>query len=164
MQTNLNIKRPLLKWSKEEILNYAKTHNIKWHEDSSNTDQKYLRNYIRLNIVKGLSAEKRKKLVKQIEKTVDNVQEKQQIIATLSHQLMNNNKILRNKYISLPPQIRNELIIHWLRENGITEYDRKLVSRLDIVMKTGAANTRHTVKNNLWLEIEKQTAHFNSHT
>jgi tRNA(Ile)-lysidine synthase len=162
MQTNLDIKRPLLNVPKEEVLNYAKKHNIEWREDSTNTDKKYLRNYIRLNIMPNLSPEKRKELIKQIEKIVDNSHEKQQIIATLSHQLMDNNKILRGEYISLPPQIRSELMVYWLRQNGLTEYDRKLIERLDIVIKTGAVNTKHIIKNNLWLELNKQTAYFNS--
>jgi hypothetical protein len=95
---------------------------------------------------------------------VDNAAEKQQIIATISHKLMQKNNILRSKYISLPPQIRNELVMYWLRQNGVTDYDRRLISRLDIVIKTSAANTKHIIKNNLWLEVEKQTVRFNAHT
>ena len=38
--------RPLLDVSKEEIINYAKKHNLNYREDSSNTDTKYKRNFI----------------------------------------------------------------------------------------------------------------------
>jgi tRNA(Ile)-lysidine synthetase-like protein len=164
MQNNLNIKRPLLGWSKKEVLSYAKENAIKWREDSTNQDPAYLRNYIRLNIMPGLKPEKRLNLIKQIEKIVDNSAEKQQIIATISHKLMQKNNVLRSQYISLPPQIRNELIMYWLRQNGLTDYDRRLISRLDIVIKTSAANTKHIIKNNLWLEVEKQSVRFNAHT
>lgn len=45
------ISRPLLKFSREEILNYADKNKLKWREDSSNAETKYLRNKIRHNVV-----------------------------------------------------------------------------------------------------------------
>ena len=42
-----NIRRPMLPFSKEDILIYANEHQIKWREDQSNQDNKYLRNKIR---------------------------------------------------------------------------------------------------------------------
>ncbi|WP_185858138.1 tRNA lysidine(34) synthetase TilS [Blattabacterium cuenoti] len=44
--------RPLSHFTKKEILNYAKTKNIKWRLDSSNQEIKYLRNKIRLILSK----------------------------------------------------------------------------------------------------------------
>lgn len=46
-----NISRPLLSFSREEILAYARKRNLSWREDSSNADTKYLRNKIRHEIV-----------------------------------------------------------------------------------------------------------------
>ncbi|MEE9362278.1 MAG: tRNA lysidine(34) synthetase TilS [Cellulophaga sp.] len=43
--------RPLLKFSRKEILAYAKSHKLAWREDGSNADTKYLRNKIRHEIV-----------------------------------------------------------------------------------------------------------------
>ncbi len=48
---NGRVVRPLLDFSRNDILNYAKNENIKWREDSSNKENKYLRNKIRLEIV-----------------------------------------------------------------------------------------------------------------
>ncbi len=45
------ISRPLLEFSRERILKYAKTEKLTWREDSSNADTKYLRNKIRHDIV-----------------------------------------------------------------------------------------------------------------
>ena len=56
------INRPLLSFSKQEILSYAKTHNLQWREDSTNQDVKYLRNYVRLKLVPRLSKEAKEKL------------------------------------------------------------------------------------------------------
>lgn len=43
--------RPLLDFSRNDILTYAKAERIAWREDSSNTENKYLRNKIRQDIV-----------------------------------------------------------------------------------------------------------------
>jgi tRNA(Ile)-lysidine synthase len=45
------ISRPLLAFSREQILNYAKAEKLEWVEDKSNADTKYLRNKIRHQIV-----------------------------------------------------------------------------------------------------------------
>ena len=46
-----NIFRPLLSITKEEILNYANENNLQWREDSSNQNNEYLRNKLRLDIL-----------------------------------------------------------------------------------------------------------------
>lgn len=44
------IERPLLDMNKQAIIDYAGEHHLEWHEDSTNSDQKYLRNKIRAKI------------------------------------------------------------------------------------------------------------------
>ena len=46
--------RPLLCFSKKELLTYAKNENIEWREDASNKDTKYLRNQIRHEVIPAL--------------------------------------------------------------------------------------------------------------
>lgn len=46
-----NISRPLLPFSRAQILTYAEEHKLKWREDKSNQETKYLRNKIRHTIV-----------------------------------------------------------------------------------------------------------------
>jgi len=48
---NKKVIRPLLNFSRQEILSYAKDNALEWREDSSNSESKYLRNKIRLDIV-----------------------------------------------------------------------------------------------------------------
>jgi tRNA(Ile)-lysidine synthase len=43
--------RPMLFASKQEILEYAQANNIEWREDSSNSLDKYQRNFLRNNVV-----------------------------------------------------------------------------------------------------------------
>ena len=50
-ETNGKVIRPLLCFSKKQIITYAKTEKLNWREDSSNTQTKYLRNKIRHQII-----------------------------------------------------------------------------------------------------------------
>jgi len=45
------IARPLLKFSREELMDYVKANKLVWREDASNSDKKYLRNKIRAEVV-----------------------------------------------------------------------------------------------------------------
>ncbi|WP_276166978.1 tRNA lysidine(34) synthetase TilS [Zobellia alginiliquefaciens] len=45
------ISRPLLRFSRSQVLAYAEAQNLQWREDASNADTKYLRNKIRHEIV-----------------------------------------------------------------------------------------------------------------
>lgn len=46
-----SIARPLLKFTRNEILSYVKAQELQWREDSSNAETKYIRNKIRHKIV-----------------------------------------------------------------------------------------------------------------
>lgn len=48
---NQKIIRPLLAFSRSEILAFAERHNLKWRDDSSNFSNKYLRNALRLDVI-----------------------------------------------------------------------------------------------------------------
>lgn len=48
------ISRPLLAFSRTQILNYAESEKLSWREDESNSDTKYLRNKIRHEVIPNL--------------------------------------------------------------------------------------------------------------
>lgn len=64
-----DISRPLLHYTKAELLAYAKQHGLEWREDSTNQDEAYLRNRLR----------KRTQMLSD--------DEKRQILALRAHQL-----------------------------------------------------------------------------
>ncbi|MFI2742474.1 tRNA lysidine(34) synthetase TilS [Zhouia sp. PK063] len=55
-ERNDNIIRPLLTCKREVIMEYAQEHQLKWREDSSNAQTKYLRNKLRHNIIPELKS------------------------------------------------------------------------------------------------------------
>lgn len=71
--------RPLLKFSREEILQYAKLNSIEWREDVSNTEIKYTRNKIRHNVIPILE-EINPNLINSFNNTSTFLQQSQQII------------------------------------------------------------------------------------
>ncbi|WP_394420302.1 tRNA lysidine(34) synthetase TilS [Tenacibaculum mesophilum] len=88
---NKNIIRPLLIFSREEIITFAKKNNIEWREDESNSETKYLRNKIRHQIVPTLK-ELNDSVLKNFNKTIDHLKESQQIIddkiADITHEIV----------------------------------------------------------------------------
>jgi len=50
-EVNDKVVRPLLSFSREEILRYAKTNELYWREDSSNAKTDYLRNKLRHHVI-----------------------------------------------------------------------------------------------------------------
>jgi tRNA(Ile)-lysidine synthase len=51
LPNNANIIRPLLQANKEQIVQYATRHNLAWVTDSSNSSNKYTRNFIRNQVL-----------------------------------------------------------------------------------------------------------------
>lgn len=55
--------RPLLRFSKRQLLNYARRRQLVWREDSTNQQLKYRRNQVRARIGNGLSVEAQQMLI-----------------------------------------------------------------------------------------------------
>ena len=83
---NGNIVRPLLAFSREEILAHAKFNHINWREDKSNASTKYIRNKIRHQVVPALK-EINPNLLETFAKTSEHLQESKQIIEDRIHHI-----------------------------------------------------------------------------
>jgi len=77
--TNGNIIRPLLPFSRAEILEYATKSKLEWREDSSNATTKYLRNNIRHQVIPILK-EINPSLLDSFANTIHYLKDAQQII------------------------------------------------------------------------------------
>lgn len=76
---NNKIIRPLLPFTRQEIESYAKEHQLKWREDSSNASDKYLRNKIRHDMVPMLK-EFNPNFISSFQKTQNYLQEAQVMV------------------------------------------------------------------------------------
>jgi tRNA(Ile)-lysidine synthase len=82
-EQNYKIIRPLLLFSREEIVKYANENGIEWREDSSNASDKYLRNKIRHDLVP-LFKELNPKFIASFQKTQSFLQESQHMVEDAS--------------------------------------------------------------------------------
>lgn len=78
-EVNGTIARPLLVFSRDEIIAYAKENKIEWREDVSNASTKYIRNKIRHKVIPVLK-EINPNVLKTFSKTIENLKESKQII------------------------------------------------------------------------------------
>lgn len=76
---NEKVIRPLLNFSREEILKYAKENNLKWREDSSNKKTDYLRNKLRLEVVPKFK-ETNDAVLQNFKKTQQNLRSSQSLV------------------------------------------------------------------------------------
>jgi tRNA(Ile)-lysidine synthetase-like protein len=151
------IYRPLLSISKKDILDYAKKNHIVWHEDATNTDTKYLRNYIRTNITSRLTDKQKLEIINNLDKVAKTNKMIDDEIATLSH-LHLNNQLDRRAYTMLTVNVAEELLMSWLRQNNLRDFDRKTIKRLSGAIKTGQAGSVHEIMSNRKLKLGIKTA------
>jgi tRNA(Ile)-lysidine synthase TilS/MesJ len=127
--------RPLLQTSKEEISSYAQEHHVVWHEDSTNTNDQYTRNYIRHQLLPRFDAYSRRRLL-------DILASSRTVNAELDNQL---GKILqmqpdrdvldRQFFVSLPHAVAKELLATWLRVHDLSQFDAITLERVTIAAK-----------------------------
>ena len=135
--------RPLLNVPKTEILEYAQKHHLQWREDVTNIETRYLRNYIRQNLMSVLSKKQRHEILDNINKVAKLNKLIERDIATLSHTHLT--ELDRRQFIMLPSDVSEELLAQWLRNNQLRDFDRKTIKRLSTVIKTAPAGSVHDV-------------------
>lgn len=152
--------RPLLTKTKDEIMTYAKDNRLKWHEDITNQDTKYLRNYVRINLMRDLSKQLRQQFIA-INK---NVRVLSSEIATELQNLTsssNNNKIPRYNLIMWPEAVSKEVIYFVIRnlDNAWHPTSRQLDEIL-LFCKTAKPGKFIQVNKNLKVSVDRRQAVF----
>lgn len=152
---NPKITRPLLGYSKKDVIAYATKNKLSWNEDKTNDDIKYLRNYIRKNIMPKLKASDRQKIVSIINDQAKLNKAIDQDLSTLLNQVVISNKLPRLWFNSLDSKSANEVLAYWLRINGLSSYDRQTINRLAVTLKTSSLNKKIDVFSNSIVEVKK---------
>ena len=149
------VKRPLLHIRKDELLRFADREGLQWHEDSTNTDVKYLRNHIRHRLLPRFADTEREALLviirraaelnRQIAAEVSNYLHVQPAVAVLD----------RHNFIMLPHAVAREVMAEWLLAHTGAELSRKMLERLVVAAKTGRTGSKVDVDVQHWLQIDK---------
>ncbi len=160
ISSNKNVLRPLLPYSKKEISSYAKKSKLQWRDDPTNDNQDYLRNYVRHKLVSKMSVEQRREFLDNLKNITERGAEIDDELARLSPLLRRSRLIDRSKFSALPAELGNEVLIHWLRQNDLRDFDKRTIDRLNVALRTAKSNSRHHIKKNLSLQIGQKTARF----
>ena len=80
-ETNNDIVRPLLPFTKKELLAHAKNEQLDWREDASNAETKYLRNKLRHNVIPAYK-ETNPELLKNFKKTQGYLKQSQSLLSS----------------------------------------------------------------------------------
>ncbi len=112
---NIHILRPLLAYSKEEIMTYANENNVPYSIDSSNLKTKYTRNKLRHNVLKLMDNAVKKALNDEIDAL--NKEAETERSAFIS--LIKNNTLVINELAKLPKKTQTHLIYELFYISGI---------------------------------------------
>ena len=127
LKNRSDIIRPFLAIPKAELKEYANQQGLEWREDSTNSDPKYLRNYIRLNIVNKMTKEDRAEwlnILSSADRT--NNQLDKAINQLLPRGLHKDQLVLSRKwFIMLPHALAKEVLVAILEKAGTQDIDKQ---------------------------------------
>lgn len=156
MLAHEDVVRPLINASKQAIVTYASTQNIQWHEDSTNSSKKYTRNRLRHLLAMRLTDDKRQEIVMLNEKMLlINSEYSALVNELLVYVTLQNNQILRSRFVLLPHKVAAACMVTWLQTHEIRGLSKSTIERLVVAAKTLKNGKKTTVGGSWWLVITK---------
>ncbi len=155
--------RPLLHVPKKHIRSYAEANGLTWHEDSTNTDQKYRRNYIRHSVIKRA----KQKSPRDYHQLITLLRRQRELNAAIDQQLETvlhvqpkRTQLRRSDVVHLPYKVATELVAEWLRSNGKRGFNRWLVDRLTVAIRTAQPQTELLLDSSSKVKFSKNNVEF----
>jgi tRNA(Ile)-lysidine synthase len=155
--------RPLLHVPKSHLRAYAEANGLTWHEDSTNTNQDYKRNYVRHSIVpkaKAASPQDYHKLVALLRRQRELNHAIDAYLDTILHTQPSKSKLRRRDVTALPYRVATELVAEWLRQNGKRQLSKWLVGRLTVAIRTAHPKTELLLDSHSKVSFSKTGAEF----
>lgn len=150
------VKRPLLRVPKKELLRYAKREGLRWREDSTNIDERYLRNYIRHRLLPRFASADREVLLQIVEQAEETNKLLEVELANYLHVQPTTTSLSRTQFIQLPHVVAREVLAAWLLANTSVELSKQLLERLVMAAKTGKIGSKVDVDTEYWLCIFRE--------
>lgn len=151
------LRRPLLKVPKKDLTGYADRHGLEWREDSTNTDQTYLRNYIRHRLLPRFDEQNRQEFLDLITHSQDHNDQLDDMLAGQIREQSSEDGLDRRWFGQLPHQVALEVMAAWLREQGVRDFDRKTLERLVVAAKTAPEGQRFDVLRGVTMRTKKDS-------
>lgn len=145
------LKRPLLDWSKHDVIGYAINHQLDWREDVTNDDISISRNYLRHGTVARLSAKQRRQWLDIWQRQCRLRQEIERESAGLLECFVDGNKLSRHTLIMADDGVASELVRRWLDQS----LEAQLMSRLVHFARVAQAGKKFAVSRDLFVRATK---------
>lgn len=113
----MKVIRPLLNYSKADLISYCKSNNIDFGVDETNLKSVYQRNKIRKEIVKKLTKQQKQVLVKKIEKDEKKILESKMIFENLYQKINQENELIFKKLNKLSKNLIVRVLYNFIVEN-----------------------------------------------
>lgn len=149
-----NLVRPLLAFSKQEILAYAKANNIAYKEDTSNRESKYARNKIRNKILPILS-ELFTDVDTRILKTIENVTDSSELLDYLVSKLKQDYLTLNDGHIEISKELLSldkapSILYHILKPYGFNR------TQSDIILENQDKTGKKIISSEWRMTVERE--------
>lgn len=144
LRTTADIARPLLDFTKKDILKYAKQNNLQWVEDHTNQDLRYLRNEIRHKIVTKMN-------VKERQEFLDLYQSQSQLTDQIDEHTVKLTSDKRHDFIMWPPSVSLEVLRSQLK------LTRPQARRVLMAIKTAKPGTKLEIDGDKSLKFTDKT-------
>jgi len=161
LRSHDSTKRPLLRYTKSELMEYALRQNLDWREDSTNNDERYLRNYLRRQIIPRMSIAARARLInicermQQVNQDIDDqLKDFAKELATFSD---DETVVVRKTFIQLPHEIAEEILTLILKQHCVRNLSRRMIARLATSLKTAQPGTTLDIDKTWQMIISLQT-------
>lgn len=162
---NLPVYRPILELSREDTVNYCKEHDLSANQDSSNSDVKYKRNFIRhkisplfneINPKSQLAINSLAKLAISENSIVE------EYIDTLKKEIFEEEKIITSNFAKLSCNLQKHIIYNIFVNNGLDYDSKKIENALSFILDNSKSKSGKTfsVTKDLWLFASSKYAYF----
>ncbi len=148
-----DILRPLIHSIKDELVDYAQSHELQWREDPTNDDETYLRNHIRKQILPKLDMHREQLLT--IQKRVADIYHDVDI--RTSHLLPKFNVMTRSHFVQFPYIVQREIMRAWLIRHNVSVDTKEIVERCVMAVKTLPHGKKIDIDGENWLSSEKNS-------
>ncbi len=153
--------RPLMNFTRKDILRYCTVNKLVPNNDSSNFDTKYARNFIRHQIVSELKTINPK--IDDVFLNLSQIAISEQNIVNeylnqIKQEIVKDGYFLTQKFCKLSKDVQYKMILNFLIENNLDYDSRKVLEIYDFIYKSAKYKSGKTLSltKDLWLFVSKE--------
>lgn len=152
----IEIFRPILSLSREDIETYCVKNNLTPNNDTSNADTKYKRNLIRHEILP-LLTKINPNTINALNNLAENASEEEDIVneylSKIKQEIFEENKIKTELFLKLSPSVKQRIVYDFVLSESLDYDKKKVLNILAFILEASKLKTGKTLSltDNLWL-------------